>query len=85
MGRMLSGYVVRIERVTGSKEVRAGGFAAQVNVGNVRLLRGDWNKDFIEELRQFPQGKFSDQVDASADAYTEIALRGEVVHTKWRR
>lgn len=70
--RMLAGYSVRAERVTGDKATRADGFAAQVNAGNVRLVRGAWNAALIEELRQFPMGKNDDLVDACADAFSEL-------------
>lgn len=73
--RMLAGHVVRSERVTGSKETRAEGFASQVNAGNVRIIKGAWDRDFIEELRQFPLGRNDDQVDASSDAFTELAAK----------
>ena len=33
---------------------------------------GDWNKDFIEELRNFPNGAHDDQVDAGSDAFNEL-------------
>jgi predicted phage terminase large subunit-like protein len=69
--RMLSGYSVSTERESGSKEVRADPFAAQVNAGNVRLVEGDWNSAFIEELRTFP-GKHDDQVDAAAGAFNAL-------------
>lgn len=72
--RLLSGYSVRSERVSGDKATRASGLAAQINAGNVRLIRGAWNGDLIEEFRQFPQGKNDDIVDAAADAFNEIAL-----------
>ena len=75
--RLLSGYSVRSERVTGDKPTRASGFAAQVNAGNVRLVRGNWNAAFIEEMRQFPQGKNDDQIDAAADAFNELSLGGQ--------
>jgi hypothetical protein len=35
--------------VTGSKEVRAEPYAAQVQGGNVALLAGTWNADFLDE------------------------------------
>lgn len=73
--RLLSGYSVEGKSVSGAKTVRADPFASQVNVGNVKLVVGDWNKAFIEELRQFPLGKFDDQVDAAADAFAELAER----------
>ena len=75
--RLLSGYSVRSERVTGDKPTRASGFAAQVNAGNVRLVRGNWNAAFIEEMRQFPQGKNDDQIDAASDAFNELSLGGQ--------
>lgn len=83
--RKLSGFNVKAEPVSGSKESRAFSFSAQVNAGNVKLLNGDWNKDFIEELRQFPRGKYKDQCDAAADAFNELALGGEFGVSEFRR
>jgi hypothetical protein len=71
--RLLAGYDVKTRMVSGAKETRADPLSAQVNAGNVRLLRGDWNAAFIEELRTFPGGKHDDQVDAASDAFTELA------------
>ena len=68
----LSGFNVKAETVSGDKITRAQPFAAQVNIGNVKMLRGDWNKAFIEELRNFPNGKHDDQVDAGSDAFNEL-------------
>lgn len=72
--RMLAGYGVKTEPVSGSKEVRAFNFAAQVNAGNVRLVKGAWNRAFIEELRTFPLGKNDDQVDGAAGAFNTLAF-----------
>jgi predicted phage terminase large subunit-like protein len=71
--RQLAGFSVKTEPVSGSKEIRADPFSSQVNAGNVRLVRGEWNRAFIEELRSFPGGKFDDQVDAVSDAFTELS------------
>ncbi len=67
--RALAGYVVETPRPTGDKTVRAMPFASQVNAGRVWLVRGDWNHDYIEELRHFPNGTFKDQVDGSSQAF----------------
>jgi predicted phage terminase large subunit-like protein len=83
--RFLGGFVVKAEPVTGSKETRAFSFAAQVNAGNVKLIRGDWNKAFKEELRQFPRGKYKDQVDSASDAFNELALGGQSFSGRFRR
>jgi len=72
--RLLAGYNVIVHPVSGKKQLRADGFSAQVNAGNVRLARGDWNSALIEEMRTFPVGKNDDQVDAASDAFNEIAL-----------
>ncbi|HEX8384844.1 MAG TPA: phage terminase large subunit [Rubricoccaceae bacterium] len=78
--RMLAGFVVRAEPVSGSKEVRADPYAAQVNAGaanetgNVSLVRAPWNDAFVEEHRAFPAGANDDQVDAGSDAFTEVAV-----------
>lgn len=70
--RMLAGFSAKAVKVTGPKEDRADPFSAQVNAGNVRLISGAWNKDFIEELRTFPAGTNDDQVDAAADCFNEL-------------
>lgn len=65
----LAGYQVKSSPETGDKVTRASPFASQVNVGNVRLVRGTWNQAYIEELRVFPSGAKKDQVDASSRAF----------------
>lgn len=80
--KLLAGHGLTIEPVSGKKEVRAQGFASQVNLGNVKMLADDeWNSDFIEELRQFNRGKHDDQVDAASDAFNELALNDEAQAT----
>jgi predicted phage terminase large subunit-like protein len=70
--RMLAGHNVKADRVTGSKEDRAGPYAAQVQAGNIALARGAWNRDFLDEHESFPAGKFKDQVDAASGAFNNI-------------
>ncbi len=65
----LAGYDVDTGRETGAKETRAAPFASQVNVGNVSLVRGDWNRLYLEEIGAFPSGSKDDQVDASSRAF----------------
>lgn len=71
--RKLSGFTVKALPVTGDKMTRASPLAAQVNVGNVRMVRGDWNRATIEEMRNFPNAKNDDRIDAISDAFNEIA------------
>jgi predicted phage terminase large subunit-like protein len=69
---MLAGWTVKAERPTGDKVQRAEPFAAQVEAGNVSVLRAEWTKPFLDELRGFPTAKYKDQVDAAADAFNEL-------------
>lgn len=70
--RLLAGFPVQTEAATNAKEVRADPFSSQVNAGNVKIVRGDWNKALIEELRTFPHGKHDDQVDALSLAFNYL-------------
>lgn len=46
------------------KTTRALPWFSQVDAGNVVLVRGDWNGDFIDEMITFPTGLHDDQIDA---------------------
>lgn len=72
LSRMLAGYPVHSSPETGDKVTRAEPFASQVNVGNVLMLRGDWNADLIAEMRLFPNGRADDQVDALSRAFAGL-------------
>ena len=71
--RLLAGFAVRSERVTGDKEIRAEPFAAQAEAGNVRMVRGPWNAKYLDELASFPAGAHDDQVDGSSGAFNKLA------------
>jgi len=69
----LIGYGVISKRPTGSKEVRAMPIAAALESGIIQIDRGEWNRDFIDELCAFPTGRNDDQVDAIADAFNYLS------------
>jgi len=71
--RNLAGKRVFVDRVTGSKQVRAEPFLAQVQNNNVWLVAGRWNKDFLEECEVWPVGSYKDQVDAAVGAFNRLA------------
>jgi predicted phage terminase large subunit-like protein len=68
----LRGFVAKKDKVTGSKEIRAEPYAAQVQGGNVRLVAGEWNTAFLDEHEAWPNGKYKDQVDAAAGAFAKL-------------
>lgn len=66
---VLPGYAVSSERETGDKVTRANPFSAQAEHGNVYLLEGAWNENFLQEASMFPNGAHDDQVDAATAAF----------------
>ena len=70
----LAGFRVKVERVTGDKVTRALNYAAQCEAGNVVLVEGVWNREFIDEHTQFPNGKYKDQVDGGSGAFNKLAV-----------
>lgn len=72
--QLLAGFNVFVAPSTTNKEARADGFSAQVNAGNVKMLRGAWNKLALEEMRTFPLGKHDDIVDGASGAFNWLAM-----------
>jgi predicted phage terminase large subunit-like protein len=73
---VLQGYDIEGVRSTGSKEERAAPVSSQAKVGNIRLVRGEWNNDFLSEAVRFPLGAHDDQVDAVSGALAFLADGG---------
>jgi len=71
--RRFRGFQVFADKVTGDKEVRAEPYAAQVQAGQVYIKAAEWNGPFFDEHETFPNGKFMDQVDATAGAFNKLA------------
>ena len=80
--RGLAGYTVQVSPETGDKVTRAGPAASQVNVGNVSLVAGAWNRPLIDELRDFPAGRHDDQVDALSRAFGMLTTVGTAMQRK---
>jgi predicted phage terminase large subunit-like protein len=70
---LLGGFDVHAERETGDKVTRARPLSAQAEAGNVLLVRGSWNRGFVEELESFPTaGVHDDQVDGASGAFSSL-------------
>jgi predicted phage terminase large subunit-like protein len=70
--RMLAGYRVAAERMSGDKVTRADACASQLNIGRVGMVRAAWNPALVEELASFPRGAHDDQVDALSLAFGKL-------------
>ena len=65
----LYGFNVEVCKAERSKEWRAKPASAASEQGKIKILRGDWNKDLIKELQDFPFGQHDDQVDSLSGAF----------------
>jgi predicted phage terminase large subunit-like protein len=77
MSGPLLGFAVEVDRPTGDKYTRALPMSSAAQAGNIKLVRGNWNKAFIDELEQAgPDSKLydhDDQWDAGSSAFNYLA------------
>ena len=52
--------------------------SSAAEAGNVKLLCGSWNTDFLDEFEAFPQGPHDDIVDAVSKACSKLSEYGAV-------
>jgi predicted phage terminase large subunit-like protein len=67
--RALDGFNVKFAPASGDKETRAKPISAQAEAGNVKIVLGLWNDEFIRILENFPDGKKDDEVDGLSGAH----------------
>lgn len=77
--KMLVGYATWPFPQTKDKVTLANPVSAQAGAGNIRIVRGEWNEDFLTELENFPGKGHDDQVDALSGAFHMLigAIRPE--------
>jgi predicted phage terminase large subunit-like protein len=70
--RELAGFDYKPIPIYVDKVTAAGPFRAQCEAGNVSLVEGRWNEDFLSELEFFPMGGHDDQVDGASSAFNAL-------------
>lgn len=78
IGIALSGYSVSVSPESGDKVSRATPVASQAEIGNMSIVAGEWNNDFLDEIETFPTG-YMDQVDALSRAFGKMIMSGGVM------
>lgn len=71
----LAGYRVDRDRPAGDKVVRAEPVQVQASIGNVKLVEGPWNGQYLDILVDFPVGPFKDPVDATSGGFNYLRLK----------
>lgn len=71
--KVLLGYTVKADKVSGSKLSRAEPYQATAEAENIKLVEGPWNAVFFDEHDAFPQpGVHDDTVDVGSGAYKAL-------------
>ena len=74
---------VRSIQTKGDKVARMSYVEPIFEAGHVHVLRGEWNLDWLNEVKEFPSGKHDDQVDNISAGYELISNGvGYVVQAK---
>lgn len=75
MVRLMQGYVVNGDPVSGDKVLRAHPFAAQMEAGNVTFVRASWNGPVLDEMAVAPFGEHDDLWDPIVGGYNRLTRR----------
>lgn len=70
---VLAGFTFFGERSTGNKASYAKPLSAAAQRGNVKLVRGPWISEFLDECEAFPNGLHDDQVDAVSKGVAKLS------------
>ena len=70
---ILLGFDFRADKKRVDKETRANPASSAAEAGNVAIMGGRWNRDFLDEVSLFPNGANDDQVDAFTGAFAYLA------------
>lgn len=71
--RDYSGTVYNFEVADDNSYQTDSGLVHNCEAGNVWLVRGNWNDEWLSEITAFPEMKICDQVDACSAAYNYLA------------
>ena len=73
---VLAGIPFRGLVPTSDKIVRANSWLARAEQGRIKLIRGDWNGAWLDEVCSFPEGEHDDQVDSTSGAFSDLTDGG---------
>jgi predicted phage terminase large subunit-like protein len=73
MVRQLTGYAIKVNKVSTDKITRALPVSSQAEAGNIYIVKGNWNQEFFRELENFPDGKHDDIIDSLSGAFNLLS------------
>jgi predicted phage terminase large subunit-like protein len=72
----LAGFTISGVLPRGDKIQRLMPFLSQAKVGNVKLIKGNWNSVWLSEMAAFPLAEHDDIVDATSGAFSLLTTGG---------
>jgi predicted phage terminase large subunit-like protein len=72
----LAGYDAKGKNFKGDKLTRARALAVQAEAGNVKILKGSWNPEFLSHMHGQPDLPHDDIMDAAAGAFNSTVAEG---------
>lgn len=72
----MAGFSIKGVVVKGDKIARVQPFLDQARASNVKLVKGDWNSQWIDEMCAFPFSQHDDVVDSVSGAFSMVAQTG---------
>jgi predicted phage terminase large subunit-like protein len=72
--RYIVGHIVHVLLQSGDKRTRWLPLSSQAEVGNVYLVKGSWNQQWIDHMCSLPFGQHDDIGDASGQGFNILAL-----------
>jgi predicted phage terminase large subunit-like protein len=70
---LLAGFAFTSIQVHADKITRALPVVARCEQGKLAIVRGGWNREFLDELSAFPEVRHDDQVDAVSGGFTLLS------------
>lgn len=72
--KMLQGIDAQGVPSVGDKLARAKAFAAQSRIGNIYLIQGSWNSQWLNHMHQQPDASHDDIMDATVGSYNSLVI-----------
>ena len=69
----LAGFIIKADRPTGDKVLRARPLAAAAENGNVKVKNASWTRDYLDRMGAFPYGTYKDDADATSGGFNKLA------------
>jgi predicted phage terminase large subunit-like protein len=70
--KLLRGYAFDGDRTSGPKESYVDILAGAAKAGDVLMVEGEWNAEFLREAEVFPFGAHDDMLDSVAKGYAKL-------------